>query len=35
MRRLVAILLLVLPVEAMAESVRFPSVAAGTSPAGP
>jgi dienelactone hydrolase len=35
MRLLVAILLLVLPVEVMAESVRFPSVAVGTSPAGP
>jgi dienelactone hydrolase len=35
MRLLVAILLLVLPVEAMAESVRFPSVAVGTSQAGP
>ncbi len=35
MRLLVAMLLLVLPVEATAESVHFPSVAAGTSPAGP
>src|SRR5258708_16674872 len=35
MRLLVAILLLVLPVEAVAESVHFPSVAAGPSPAGP
>jgi dienelactone hydrolase len=35
MRLLVAILLLVLPVEAMAESVRFPSVAVANSPAGP
>ena len=35
MRLLVAILLLVLPVEVMAENVRFPSVAVGNSPAGP
>jgi len=35
MRRLLAILLLVLPVEAFAQSVRFPSVAVGSSPAGP
>src|SRR5262249_28729105 len=35
MRLVVAMLLLVLPVEAMAESVRFPSVAAGNSAAGP
>src|SRR5437660_11890332 len=35
MRLLVAILLLVLPVEATAQSARFPSVAVGRSPAGP
>jgi dienelactone hydrolase len=35
MRLLLAIVLLILPVEAMAESVRFPGIAAGTSPAGP
>jgi dienelactone hydrolase len=35
MRLLVAMLLLILPVEAKAESVHFPSVAAGSSPAGP
>ena len=35
MRAVVAILLLVLPVEALAEMVRFPSVAVGTSAAGP
>jgi dienelactone hydrolase len=35
MRWLAAILLLVLPVEALAEMVRFPSVAAGPSPPGP
>jgi dienelactone hydrolase len=34
MRLVVAMLLLVLPVEATAETVRFPSVAVGTSPAG-
>jgi dienelactone hydrolase len=35
MRLLLSILLLVLPVDAWAETVRFPSVAVGTSPAGP
>jgi dienelactone hydrolase len=35
MRWLAAILLLVLPVEALAEMVRFASVAVGTAPAGP
>jgi dienelactone hydrolase len=35
MRLLLSILLLVLPVEARAETVRFPSIAVGTSPAGP
>jgi dienelactone hydrolase len=35
MRRLLSILLLMLPVDAMAESVRFPSVAVGNAPAGP
>jgi dienelactone hydrolase len=35
MRLLLAILLLVLPVEAVAQTVRFPSVAVGGTPAGP
>jgi len=35
MRLVLSILLLILPVEAMAESVHFPSVAVGTAPAGP
>jgi dienelactone hydrolase len=35
MRLLLSILLLVLPVDAWAETVRFPSIAVGTSPAGP
>src|SRR5215470_16482967 len=35
MRLIVAMLLLILPVDAWAETVRFPSVAVGSSPAGP
>jgi len=35
MRLVLSILLLILPVEAMAQSVHFPSVAVGNSPAGP